>query len=70
MCASRRAARAAGVLGRARPTDFPAQELELVRIAAPDCGSCHDMRLAGGPGLALTRGALADESLPALVAVT
>ena len=41
-----------------------------MRIAAQDCGSCHDMRLAGGPGPALTRGALAGESLPAPVAVT
>ena len=28
-----------------------------------DCGSCHGLRLTGGPGPALTREALADKAL-------
>lgn len=47
----------------------PAQrQQQLVRIVRQDCGSCHGMLLTGGLGPALTREALADKPLEALVA--
>jgi len=42
----------------------------LVRLVRQDCGSCHGMRLTGGLGPPLTREALAERPLEALVATT
>jgi cytochrome c55X len=45
-----------------------ARQAELVRVVRQDCGACHGMRLTGGLGPALTREALADKPLEAMVA--
>lgn len=51
------------------PPETSAQrQLTLIRMVRQDCGSCHGMRLTGGLGPALTREALADRPLDALVA--
>ena len=44
------------------------RQRELIRIVRQDCGSCHGMRLTGGLGPALTREAMADRPLDAMVA--
>lgn len=50
--------------------DLPAanRQQHLVRMVRQDCGSCHGMRLTGGLGPALTREAMADRPLEAMVA--
>jgi cytochrome c55X len=45
-----------------------ARQQALIRIVRQDCGSCHGMRLTGGLGPALTREALAELPLEAVVA--
>ncbi len=55
----------------AQPSEPTAQRQQtLVRMVRQDCGSCHGMRLTGGLGPALTREALAERPLAALVATT
>lgn len=56
----------------APPTSAPSAQRQqrLVRMVRQDCGSCHGMRLTGGLGPALTRDALAERPLAALVATT
>lgn len=48
----------------------PERQQALVRIVRQDCGSCHGMRLTGGLGPPLTREALAQRPLEALVETT
>jgi len=51
------------------PPETSAQrQQKLIRMVRQDCGSCHGMRLTGGLGPALTREALAERPLDALVA--
>jgi len=59
-------------LGAAASAQAPTPEREqaLVRIVRQDCGSCHGMRLTGGLGPPLTREALAERPLDAIVATT
>lgn len=45
-----------------------ARQQTLIRMVRQDCGSCHGMQLTGGLGPPLTREALADRPLDALVA--
>lgn len=45
-----------------------ARQQTLIRMVRQDCGACHGMRLTGGLGPALTREALADKPLDAMVA--
>ncbi len=61
----------ASALAVAQPGEPTAQRQQtLVRMVRQDCGSCHGMRLTGGLGPALTREALAERPLAALVATT
>lgn len=53
----------------AAPPD-PQRQQALVRMVRQDCGACHGMRLTGGLGPPLTRQALADRPLEAVVATT
>jgi cytochrome c55X len=39
----------------------PPRQRELVRLLHRDCGACHGLRLTGGLGPPLTRGALRDK---------
>ena len=39
----------------------PSRQRELVRLLHRDCGACHGLRLTGGLGPPLTRGALRDK---------
>jgi cytochrome c55X len=39
----------------------PTRQRELVRLLHRDCGACHGLRLTGGLGPPLTRGALRDK---------
>ena len=59
----------AGAEPRAR-VDAPAppRQRELVRLLHQDCGACHGLRLTGGLGPPLTRGALRDKPDEALTA--
>ena len=54
--------------GAEPPLVSPQRERALVHIVRQDCGSCHGMRLTGGLGPPLTREALAERPLAALVA--
>lgn len=42
-------------------TPPPPRQRELVRLLHRDCGACHGLRLTGGLGPPLTRGALRDK---------
>lgn len=53
----------------AKPVAPEAQRArELIHIVRQDCGSCHDLTLAGGLGPALTPDALVDKPFEGLVA--
>lgn len=52
----------------ADPVTDPARQQALIRIVRQDCGACHGLRLTGGLGPALTRKALADIPVDAVVA--
>ena len=55
----------------AQPSEPTVQRQQtLVRMVRQDCGACHGLHLTGGLGPALTREALADKPLAALVATT
>lgn len=56
----------------ASPPGAPSAQRQqlLVRMVRQDCGACHGMLLTGGLGPALTRDALAERPLGALVATT
>jgi cytochrome c55X len=60
----------AGVAARADGAPNTERQRALVRMVRQDCGSCHGMKLTGGLGPALTREALAERPLEALVATT
>ena len=57
---------------QAAPAPLPSEQRQqaLVRLVRQDCGACHGMRLTGGLGPPLTRQALADTPLEAIVATT
>ncbi|HSW26295.1 MAG TPA: cytochrome c [Burkholderiaceae bacterium] len=44
------------------------RQQSLIRLVRQDCGACHGLRLTGGLGPALTREALTDKPLDAMVA--
>lgn len=53
----------------AAPPDAQRQQA-LVRLVRQDCGACHGMKLTGGLGPPLTRQALAERPLEAIVSTT